>query len=179
MNMYEIITILVNDRPMNDVFLLLNQLQLAEDISQELLIFHRFQHSRIENFSEEWLDKYLDYDFFQLFRFQKQTVEDLLSRIDGPDLNIPYSGGGLPVPAYKQLLVTLWWLGKGETLISVGDKFNLSVSTVYCITERIVEKLINLKEAYIKWPTLQEINTVVDNFRRIGGYPGAILIFHL
>lgn len=106
MNMYDIIPILVNDRPMN-VFLLLNQLQLAENISQELFIFHRFQHSRIENFSEEWLDKYLDYDFFQLFRFQKQTVGDLLSRIDDPDLNIPYSGGGLHVPAYKELPVVV------------------------------------------------------------------------
>ncbi|KAG5898226.1 hypothetical protein JTB14_005602 [Gonioctena quinquepunctata] len=143
-------------------------------MSQELFIFYNFQHSKIGNFAEEWLDNYLDYDFFQLFRFQKQTVRDLLSRIDGPELNVPYSGGGLPIPAYKQLLVTLWWLGKGETSISVGDKFNLAISTVYSITEGIVYKLVNLKEAYIKWPTFQEMNTVVDNFRRIGGYPGVV-----
>ncbi|KAG5893566.1 hypothetical protein JTB14_028333 [Gonioctena quinquepunctata] len=114
------------------------------------------------------------YYFFQLFRFQKQSVRDLLSRINGHELNVPYNGGGLPIPAYKQLLVTLWWLGKRETLISVGDKFNLAILTVYSITERIVYKLVNLKEAYIKWPTFQEMNTVVDNFRRIGGYPGVV-----
>lgn len=75
--------------------------------------------------------------FLQLTRLSRDTFEKLLFDISGPDLNKPYTGGEEPVCAEKMLLMTLWWLGKGEVLLSVSDKFNVSVSTVYKVTETI------------------------------------------
>lgn len=39
-------------------------------------------------------------------------------------------GGNKPVEPETGLLVFLWYLGKGDTLLSIGDRFNITESTV-------------------------------------------------
>lgn len=126
-------------------------------------------HIRVEDFYERWIDLYLDYDFFQLFRLTKQTVADLLIKLD---LGQPHQSGLPPVVPHKQLLMALWWLGKGESLLSVSDKFNVSVSTVFACTERVIHRLTELNSKYISWPKPHELHSISQSFLVKGGYPG-------
>lgn len=120
----------------------------------------------------DWMNMYLEYDFFRLFRMNQHTFMHLLAKIDYPDLHKPYLGGGVPIPAYLQLSMTLWWLGKGETLLSVSERFGVAVSTVFQCTERILVRLLNLMDKYIFWPNAEEIVNVEREFRERCGFPG-------
>ena len=54
----------------------------------------------------------------------------LLGAIDGPEMNKNFTGGEVPIPGEKMLMMALWWLGKG-VLLSVSDKFNVCLSAVH------------------------------------------------
>ncbi|XP_031338204.1 putative nuclease HARBI1 [Photinus pyralis] len=90
------------------------------------------------------------------------------------ELNKPYTGGEHQIPARKQLLLTIWWLGKGETLISVADRFDVSLSTVYHCTNFLLSKLLSLQSRYITWPDLAEVSRVELDFRERCGFPGVV-----
>lgn len=59
-----------------------------------------------------------------------ESFHKLLSKI-GPAINVPYVGGEMPITAEKKLVMTLWWLGKGEVLLSVLT--NLMLLCQLCI----------------------------------------------
>ncbi|KAF2887247.1 hypothetical protein ILUMI_18926, partial [Ignelater luminosus] len=98
-------------------------------LSKTLVLTFNIPHVRMEDYYEEWLANYLDFDFFRLFRVTKHTFQKLLTALQCKEKI--YSGGEKPVPMEKALLMTIWWLGKGEVLLSVADKFNVTVSTVF------------------------------------------------
>lgn len=121
---------------------------------------------------ENWINKYLNYDFFRLFRMSQKTFNDLLYKIDCPELHKPYHGGGLPIPANLQLCMTLWWLGKGETLLSVSERFGVAISTVFHSTERVLNKVLSLIDKYIFWPRAEEMANIAYGFVDRCGFPG-------
>lgn len=112
-------------------------------------------------------------DFFQLFRMNQETFNTLLEKINHPDPNKLYHGGGVPVPGHLQLLMTLLWLGKGETFLSVSERFGVSLYAVLNCTERILDRLLTLINRYICWPTTpEEIQTIINQFEERCGFPG-------
>lgn len=131
------------------------------------LLWDQYEHTRIENFAEIWIGLYLDFDFFQLFRMTKTVFSKLQNGIiNNPQLiTKPYQGGGVPMSIEKQLLVTLWWLQKGETLMPVSNRFNLVISSVYNCTTNLLNVLISLQYKYIIWPNMEEMVTIEEEFR--------------
>ena len=106
----------------------------SADISPGIFYFlSNLEHTRMEGFNQQWLQLYLDYDFFNLFRMSKDTFKKLWTQIDEPEFHRPYQGGGVSIPGPVQLLMTLWWLGKGEVLLSVAERFDVvpSVNVLY------------------------------------------------
>ncbi|XP_068905219.1 uncharacterized protein [Tenebrio molitor] len=136
-------------------------------------ILFNIDHCRMPGFYDVWLDRYLNYDFFSLFRMSKSTFEKLLHKLRCEERN--FSGGLFPpISTEKQLLITLWWLGKGEVLLSVADRFNVVVSTVHKATEFMLTRIINLQADYIVWPNMEESQTIQELFQDQGGYPGVV-----
>lgn len=127
-------------------------------------------HIRITDYYEQWLTFYIDSDFFNLFRMDKQTYHALLNILNCAEKS--YTGGEQPIPTGKALLMTLWWLGRGEVLSSVSDKFNVSVSTVHTCSEYMLTKIVQLNKNYIVWPDANEARRVEIDFRARSGYPG-------
>lgn len=129
---------------------------------------------------ENWITKFIDYDFFRQTRISKNSFNKLLSEINNPEVGGPnlcktYVGGGEPVSPERQLLITLSWLGQGHTLLSVADKFKVSPSTVFNCCDIILEKILFLKNKYIVWPNSEEMVHIESEFRGICGYPGKCL----
>lgn len=158
------------------LLLLIERINSQQDAENELFVsaalLAKEHHIRIDNYVEEWIAKYIEEDFFSLFRMTRQTFFTLLNEIDSEDFHKRYQGGGELVPIDKQLLMTLWWLGKGETLLSLSDRFNVALSTVFNCTTVILEKIIGLREKYIVWPNYEEAETIKNKFERRSGYPG-------
>lgn len=53
----------------------------------------------------------------------------------------------------KKLMFTIWLLSKQETFISVGDRFNIPISSGHIIFYFIVDILSKLMPQFVKWPT--------------------------
>lgn len=152
-----------------------------DSVLQMSLLLIRENHARMEGFFEEWIEQYLEYDFFSLFRMTRETMDQIMIKINAEELNKNYTGGGQPVLAEKQLMMTLWWLGKGETIISVSEKFNVALSTVYHCCNAVLEKIVSLLNEVIVWPDISEVATVEMDFMERSGFPGEyriILIFN-
>ncbi|KAB0804620.1 hypothetical protein PPYR_01590 [Photinus pyralis] len=130
----------------------------------------REKHIRPDGYFENWLPQYVETDFFRMFRMTRQTFHKLLNVI--PHTRKIYHGGYAPVSKEKCLLITLWYLAKGETLRSIGDRFNLSDSTVFNVTNDYIQSIADLGDKYIVWPTENESVAVQQEFKNLCGYPG-------
>ncbi|KAK5648231.1 hypothetical protein RI129_003123 [Pyrocoelia pectoralis] len=134
----------------------------------------RETHIRPDGYYEDWLPRYLETDFFRMFRMSHATFEQLLKKVCLKVEKKYAHGGHLPVPQEKCLLITLWYLGKAETFVSIGDKFNVSESTVLHVTESYVATVASLATDYIKWPNAAECTVIEQQFKGIAEYPGVI-----
>lgn len=70
------------------------------------------------------------------------------------------------------------WSEKGETLLSVSEKFNVALLTVYIVTSKILNKRLNLLNEYIVWPnSVEEFQYIEEGFISRCGYPGKTINF--
>jgi hypothetical protein len=59
-------------------------------------------------------------------------------------------------------------------LLSIADRFDVTVSTVYKSTEYMVSRIINLQNQYMVWPGGNEAITIEQAFQAKAGYPGKL-----
>ncbi|XP_018566332.1 putative nuclease HARBI1 [Anoplophora glabripennis] len=137
-----------------------------------LTIGHK--HCRFPNFYEVWIDNYLSYDFYMHFRMTRQTNVTLIDALGNVLSRSQYRGGYLPIQLEKKVLICLWYLAKGDTMISIGDRFNVATSTVFNCIDTILQGLCNLTNKYIFWPTAEECIQVSEEFFAACGYPDVI-----
>ncbi|KAI4464145.1 hypothetical protein MML48_4g00017245 [Holotrichia oblita] len=133
--------------------------------------YKRF-HTRIPDFFEVWIPRYLSYDFYSHFRMTRTTSEKLLIELKNILHEKVYRGGLEPIPSEKAMLATLWYLAKGETIISVADQFNISLSSAHSIINNVVSAMNKLLKKYIVWPSHNECFTIAQRFFEASGYPG-------
>lgn len=57
---------------------------------------------------------------------------------------------------------------------SISDRFNVGRSTALHITRRVVNVLIELTPAIIKWPTNEECEQIWVGFKAASGFPKVI-----
>lgn len=152
----------------SDSFTLIEMLRLLD--SRRKLYF-KIRESLYTNNIEhtQWLDSYNELQFFKLFRMQKSTFYKLLEEIIANDqtnlIKKKYRGGNYPIQPEKSLLAFLWYISKQDTLISIGDRFGLAVSSVMNIVNVILYLLIRLKKKYIFWPkTEEEYERIINGF---------------
>lgn len=93
--------------------------------------------------------------------------------------NKTFSGGYQPISLEKKVLVTLWLLAKGEVLISIGDRCNLAVSTVFYVTNEVIQSLCKLANKYIFWPKRDECETLAEEFLQLREYSGKYKVQHI
>ena len=75
------------------------------------------------------------------------------------------------VPVLKQMCIFLWLCGTTETLRSIGDRFNVTISTVHKTVRRVSNALLRcLMLKTITWPTGSRVNTIVSTFKRMAGF---------
>jgi len=84
-------------------------------------------------------------------------------------------GGRPPVELRKQILLSLWVLGNPECLRSVADRFDVCRATAYRVYRRVCIAIVtHLTDEFIKFPTGQKVQEVMDVFERKMGIPGVL-----
>ena len=84
-----------------------------------------------------------------------RTTVSCLGRLLASCLGLPHgqrNGGRYTIDLQKQVLITIWILGKPECLRSVADRFNITKSILFCVYRRICGAIANnLSGQYMKY----------------------------
>lgn len=115
--------------------------------------FMRNDLKRNANFYEVLVPLYSVSEFRSQFQMTRTTFE-ALSREVAATGSIPRGNrfGRKPTPIDKQVLTFIWFISNMESMRSVPDRFNVTLSSLERIIKRVSEAVITLREEYIKWP---------------------------
>ncbi|XP_024871907.1 uncharacterized protein LOC112454642 isoform X3 [Temnothorax curvispinosus] len=56
------------------------------------------------------------------------------------------------ISAEWSFLIFLWYVANTEPLRTLGDRFDVSISSIFCVIRRVVEWLLSRLDEEIKWP---------------------------
>ncbi|WOG96259.1 hypothetical protein DCAR_0415593 [Daucus carota subsp. sativus] len=125
-------------------------------------------------------------NFESIFKISRGTFEYICSLVG--DVMMAKSScfsdlNGKPLCLEDQVAVALRRLNSGESLLTVGDSFQVQRSTVRNITWRFVEAMEQKGIQHIQWPsTGTKMTEVKSKFEKLGGLPnccGAIDTAHI
>lgn len=74
----------------------------------------------------------------------------------------------------EKILATLWLLGNQESFRGVGDRFNLSKSSLHKVFLEVACALKLVMKNIIVWPARDQINEFTEQFFRKAGFPGVV-----
>uniref|UniRef100_A0A8D8TFT5 Nuclease HARBI1 n=1 Tax=Cacopsylla melanoneura TaxID=428564 RepID=A0A8D8TFT5_9HEMI len=158
--------------------LILNRQNEGRRIRQNMMPYYLRTHNRHVrpiNYSEVWVSRYLDADFYSLFRMNRACFFVLLTLLihDGA-FRIQWSHGREPVTPEKMLQISLRYFSFKGGIIEIADQFNVSVSTVFIVRNRTMKALKKILPSVIKWPQGDDLKIIEQEFKLLGGFPGVI-----
>ncbi|XP_066589982.1 putative nuclease HARBI1 [Prorops nasuta] len=78
------------------------------------------------------------------------------------------------MPPYKQIALTLWFLGNQDTYRSIGDRFGVSKDCVWNSVFEVMMILVENVQRFIKWPEPHLMTSFEQRFQELSGFPGVI-----
>lgn len=140
----------------DDSHLLGDMLEYSDDviILSAVCCFMRRNLTRIQDYFEQTLPRYLPDEFKHHFRMTRETCELLsLEIMQTGQIPIRNSSGRPVIAPQKQILAFLWRIANQEPARAVADRFDLTYSSVDRVFRRVVLAAVSLCGQYIKWPT--------------------------
>ncbi|XP_050314811.1 putative nuclease HARBI1 [Anthonomus grandis grandis] len=153
----------------------------SEDEFLELLPNERVKN---EQYLENTVLQYSEETFFEHFRLSREKV-NYLGELFGNSQFFHHQAGQFGyIPASDQILIYLWYAGhQTASFRDVGDRFNITISSVNRIIRRLTLFLSNMSpeiksaeikcQQNIKWPNDDEKRISEEHFRR-NGFPNNI-----
>ena len=132
---------------------LINSEDDAVEIFSVASTFTRRNLQRPEGYFELALPGYSLDEFKSHFRMTRSTMEGLCRVVQATG-RVPqrHSFGRAPIPLHKQVLAFVWFISNSEVFRSVSDRFNVTLSSLNRIIDRISGACVDLRQEYIKWP---------------------------
>lgn len=84
--------------------------------------------------------------------------------------NIPFKGRE-QIDVVKQILITIYVLATPDSFRSISERFNVSKSTAWFSTKRVVRAIYGTRNQYIKWPTYEEAENTWTNIKTLYRFP--------
>ncbi|KYN08189.1 Putative nuclease HARBI1, partial [Cyphomyrmex costatus] len=128
---------------------------------------------RIEKYIERVVSNYTNHQFQSHFRITRTTFEVLLT-ILGPNLENNLDTGRPTTSVEKQLLSMIWLLATPDSYRSVGERFDISKSTLFACFERVIGTLNSVSSEVICWPRQEELVRIKEKFKAMGGIDGVV-----
>ncbi|XP_039313510.1 uncharacterized protein LOC120359578 [Solenopsis invicta] len=99
-----------------------------------------------------------------------EIFENLENRL-GPLLFNPEAIGRPAIPIHTQLLATIWLLSTPDSFRSVGEKFDMSKSSLNDSVRRVVQSLNSVANEVITWPIGEQLAASKEKFNHLGDTP--------
>lgn len=113
--------------------------------------------------------------FESIFKISRKTFNYISSLVKDDMIAKPGSfafANGKPLTFHDQVAVALRRLNSGDSLMTIGDLFGLSHSTVSQVTWRFVEAMEEKGLCHLQWPSSgTEMEEVKSKFEKIQGLP--------
>lgn len=103
-----------------------------------------------------------------------QKVHMIVKFVKNSHIYFSFSTTGNPVPPHLQLLVALRYLATGNHQLTIADCADVSQTFVSTCVARVVRAIAGLWVEWIKKPSVNEVNGVMQAFLAIAGMPAAI-----
>ncbi|CAH1366933.1 unnamed protein product [Tenebrio molitor] len=128
---------------------------------------------RIKDYFERVIPSYNDKLFQSHFRISRATFEIVLPLI----INKIEKNSVMGRPSInfeKQVLAVLWILATPDSYRSIGERFDMSKSSLSRCFFRVTRALNELAALFIKWPQEQEKERVKQDFENIANIPNIL-----
>lgn len=128
---------------------------MLEDSDEVIILsavccFLRRNLTRIQDYFEQTLPRYLPDEFKHHFRMTRETCELLsLEIMQTGQIPIRNSSGRPVIAPQKQILAFLWRIANQEPARAVADRFDLTSSSVNRVFRRVVLAAVSLCGQYI------------------------------
>ena len=83
------------------------------------------------------------------------------------ELSTKSYGRRTPITVWKQLMITLWYLGGLDPVIRIADRFGVSESSIIICRNRVMIAL----PKNISWPTGEKVQSVITKFSERNNFP--------
>lgn len=124
------------------------------DILGAVSTFTRRNLNRTQGFFEIVVPRYSPDIFSSHFRMTRGTFAELCTVIARTGIiNVNNAFGRQPIPLEKQVLAFLWFVSNTEVTRSVSDRFDITLSSLHRIINRLSQALVQVRQDYIKWPS--------------------------
>ena len=109
------------------------------------MLFHETTFKSSAHFLETTVPSYFPDEFKSHFRMTRQTFELFAQELMTTGrIPIGNSSGRAPIPPAKQILAFLWSPVNEEPTQTVADRFNITLSSVNHVLQRINQTAIDL-----------------------------------
>ncbi|XP_013407293.1 protein ANTAGONIST OF LIKE HETEROCHROMATIN PROTEIN 1 [Lingula anatina] len=104
------------------------------------------------------------------FRMSKDSF-NFLCNILRPQLTRQETHLRHSITVEKQVAITLWFLGSGDSYRTISHLFAVGRSTVSTIVKRFVQAVVSRKNLFIKFPQDAELDRVIQGYANKWGFP--------
>ena len=110
-------------------------------------------------------------DWLENFRMSKETFDYLCNKLRDY-IGKKSTNMRRPISVEERVAVTLWFLSTGSGFRSVAWLFGISKSSVSIIVRETCDAIVNvLQRKFIKIPSGEMLNQVIDGFEQKWGFP--------
>ncbi|XP_036150630.1 uncharacterized protein LOC118648429 [Monomorium pharaonis] len=125
------------------------------------LLMHGRRRSKVQDFLNT-VHLYSDAVFKEHFRLQRRTAYLQIDVLQQSNFIPSHSSGMRKISAEWSFLIFLWYIVNTEPLRTLGDRFNVSISSIFRIIHRVVEWLLSRLDEEIKWPEGNDASLVIS-----------------
>ncbi|XP_032690730.1 protein ALP1-like [Odontomachus brunneus] len=127
--------------------------EVGDDILFPLyqLLMRGRRRSKVQGFLDT-VQLYSDTVFKEHFRLARHTAYLQINLLQQSDFIPSHSSGVRKISAEWSFLIFLWYLANTEPLRTLGDRFDVSISSIFRVIHRVVEWLLSRLDEEIIWP---------------------------
>ncbi|XP_026462664.1 putative nuclease HARBI1 [Ctenocephalides felis] len=141
---------------------------MSSNDEEELDLLEFVQVTKNEEYLEKVVPLFDDIQFLEHFRISKTTCSNISEIYEDSKYynKIKYGPFG-KICAFNQILIFLWFAGhQTSSYRDVSDRFNITLSTLHGIVQRVAFFLSNLSPKFIKWPSDEEKLVIAAEFAK-------------
>ncbi|XP_019699512.2 protein ALP1-like [Harpegnathos saltator] len=117
------------------------------------------------------VDSWTDLEFKEHLRIKRNLAIRLIDELHESGFIPSHSFGVRPIEAKLSFLIFLWHLANTESLRTISDRFDVSISSVFRVIRRVTAWILIKLDDVIKWPEGQHVAYVCHQFYAKRGIP--------